>query len=212
MSTTSSGAAGAPVGRDVVARDDALARRRAGDHHVGDGERLTDAVEPDGAPADPLGEVGAALRACGWTTMISPAPAWCSAVATPSPISPAPTTSTLRPASEPSRSATISTAAWLIDAVPRPIAVSRAGPLADASAWRNSRSSVERTPPSSLADLPGGAHLAEDLALAEHGRVEPGGHLEQVPGGGLVVLAVEVRVQLVGASAPSSQRKSRMSA
>ena len=34
-------------------------------------------------------------------TVISAAPAWCSAVATPTPISPAPTTSTLRPASEP---------------------------------------------------------------------------------------------------------------
>ena len=108
---------------------------------------------------------------------------------------------------------TISTAAWLIDAVPRPMAVSVRARLPTRRAWRNSRSSVERTPPSSLADLPRRAHLAEDLALAEHRRVEPGGDLEEVLGGGVVVLAVEVRVQLVGrAASPSSQRKSRMSA
>ena len=69
-------------------------------------------------------------------------------------------------------------------------------------AWRRPRAG----------QLPCVAHLAEDLALAEHGRVEPGRDLEQVGDGGLVVLAVEVRVQLVGASPPSSQKKSRMSA
>ena len=53
-------------------------------------------------------------------------------------------------------------------------------------------------PPSACADLPRAAHLTEDLALAEHRRVEPGRHLEQVGDGGVVVLAVQVRVQLVG--------------
>ena len=93
---------------------------------------------------------------------------------------------------------TISTAAWLTDAVPRPMAVSVRARLPTRRAWRNSRSSVERTPPSSCGELPRGADLAEDLALAEHRRVETGGDLEQVAGRGLVVLAVEVRVQLVG--------------
>jgi hypothetical protein len=52
-----------------------------------------------------------------------------------------------------------------------------------------------------LGDLPGLTHLTEDLGLAEHGGVEPGGHLEQVRHGGVVVLAVQVRVQVVGRQA-----------
>ena len=73
-----------------------------------------------------------------------------------------------------------------------------AGPLADAQGVAEQQ--VERRAHAALVcgDLPRAAHLAEDLALAEHRRVEPGGDLEQVAGGGLVVLAVEVRVQLVG--------------
>ena len=48
-----------------------------------------------------------------------------------------------------------------------------------------------------LGDLPRAAHLTEDLALAEHGRIEPGGDLEQMADRGRIVLAVEVRDQLV---------------
>ena len=53
---------------------------------------------------------------------------------------------------------------------------------------------VERGPaaPSSRAALPRLLDLAEDLALAEHGRVEPGGDLEEVRDGGVVVVDVEV--------------------
>ena len=72
-------------------------------------------------------------------TRISPAPARCNATATPSPIVPAPTTSTRRPSRPPSRSTAISTAAWLTDAVPRPIPVSVRARLPTPSAWRNSR-------------------------------------------------------------------------
>ena len=39
-----------------------------------------------------------------------------------------------------------------------------------------------------LGGLPGGAYLTEDLALAEHGRVEPCRDLEQVTHRGFVVL------------------------
>ena len=46
--------------------------------------------------------------------------------------------------------------------------------------------------------LPGGAHLAEDLALAEHGGVEPGGHREQVGDGRRVVVDVEVVAEVLG--------------
>ena len=46
--------------------------------------------------------------------------------------------------------------------------------------------------------LPGHLHLAEDLALAEHGRVEPGGHGEEVGDGRRVVVDVEVVAEVLG--------------
>ena len=46
--------------------------------------------------------------------------------------------------------------------------------------------------------LPCAADLPEDFALAEHRRLQPGRHLEEVSRRGVVVLAVEIRVQLVG--------------
>ena len=46
--------------------------------------------------------------------------------------------------------------------------------------------------------VPGGLHLAEDLALAEHGGVEAGGHGEQVLGSAGVVERVEVVAQVLG--------------
>ena len=66
----------------------------------------------------------------------------------PSPMSPAPTTSTRLPASEPSRSVAISTAAWLTEAVPRPMAVSVRTRLPTSIAVRNSRLSDALAPPS----------------------------------------------------------------
>ncbi len=74
-----------------------------------------------------------------------------------------------------------------------------AGPLADAQGVAEEEVERGAHPTLVLGDLPRRAHLTEDLALAEDGRVEPGGDLEEVLRGGLVVLAVEVRVQLVGA-------------
>ena len=102
----------------------------------------------------------------------------------------------------------ISTAAWLIDAVPRPMPVSVRARLPVASAWRNSRLSVERDAALALRDLPRRADLAEDLALAEHGRVEAGGDLEQMGDRGVVVLAVQVRVQLVEARGRRARTRS----
>ena len=52
-----------------------------------------------------------------------------------------------------------------------------------------------------LGKLPGVAYLTEDFGLAEHGRVEATGHFEEMRNGGLIVLAVEVRVQFVGRQA-----------
>ena len=147
--------------------------------------------------ADAGGERGAPLgRAVGHDHLGDAAPA--SATATPSPISPAPTTSTLRPAQRPEA---------LVGHLDRGVADRRrapadpglgAGPLADLE--RVAEQQVERRARRALPlrQLPCVADLAEDLGLAEHGRVEPGGHLEQVGDRGLVVLAVEVGAQLVG--------------
>ena len=73
-----------------------------------------------------------------------------------------------------------------------------AGPLADLEGVAEQQVQRRAGTALVLGQLPGGTDLAEDLVLAEHGRVEPGGHLEQVGDRGVVVLAVEVRVEIVG--------------
>ena len=66
MSTMSSGRPGRMVGVDVVAGDDALARRRAGDDHVARRRAPRRArSRPTRPAADLAGEPAAALRACG---------------------------------------------------------------------------------------------------------------------------------------------------
>ncbi|CAB4734111.1 unannotated protein [freshwater metagenome] len=72
------------------------------------------------------------------------------------------------------------------------------GPLADLE--RVTEEEVERGLGATLhpGEFPCVTDLAEDLALAEHCRVQTGGNLEQVRDGGVVVLAVQVRVQFVG--------------
>ena len=52
---------------------------------------------------------------------------------------------------------------------------------------------VEQRP--GLDGLVGGPHLAEDLALARHERVEPGGDPEEMQRGGVLVQAVDDSVQ-----------------
>ncbi len=74
-----------------------------------------------------------------------------------------------------------------------------AGPLAVAQGVAEQQVERGARRPFALGDLPRRADLAEDLALAEHGRVEPGGDLEQVGHRAVVVLAVEVRRELVDA-------------
>ena len=98
----------------------------------------------------------------------TPASAW----AMPSPMSPAPSTRMVRPSRVPSRSAARATAACDSDVVPRAMAVSDRTRLPTSTAWRNSRSSTGPAAPSP-GPPPTPPHLPEDLALAEHGRVEP---------------------------------------
>ena len=72
-----------------------------------------------------------------------------------------------------------------------------ADPFADAQGLTEEQ--VERRTHAAfvLADLPGVADLAEDLALPQHGGVEAGRDLEEVTSSVLLVAAVQVGVQLV---------------
>ena len=89
-----------------------------------------------------------------------------------SPISPAPSTSVVFPASDPSSATASATAACESDVVPRAMAVSDRTRLPTSRAWRNS---VDSTGPAGRlvpGGLPGVADLAQDLALAQHRRVQ----------------------------------------
>ncbi len=101
-------------------------------------------------------------------------------------------------ASPPRRSAAMATAAWDTDVMSRAMPVSVRARLPASRAWRNSRLSAGPAVALLPGPLPGRLHLAEDLALAEHGGVEPGGHLEEVGDGGGVVVDVEVVAEVLG--------------
>ena len=153
MSTSSNGAPARLYRGDVVARDDALAGRRARDHDVGHGDAApTDrGRRPGRRPARP------AQSAIGLRLHDDVAPA-------AGPVQrgghahahlPGPDDEHVAPASDAETSVTISTAAWLIDAVPRPIAVSlrarlpaqrRTGTADRASSARHPRRGRPATP------------------------------------------------------------------
>ena len=77
-----------------------------------------------------------------------------------------------------------------------------AGPLAHLDrVAEGARRAAGRSPTSRSATLPRLAHLAEDLALADDHRVEPGGDPEEVRDRGVVVVGVEQVGELVGVDA-----------
>ena len=78
-------------------------------------------------------------------------------------------------------------------------AVSVRARLPTLRAWRNSRSSVERTPPSSLATCHAVRTWPRISLSPSTAESSPAATSKRCWRGGLVVLAVEVRVQLVGA-------------
>ena len=130
----------------------------------------------------------------------------------PSPTSPAPSTSTRRPSSDPSRCAATATAADDTDTACRPMAVSVRDALADLDRLAEHPRQQRAGRALALGRQPRLADLAEDLALADDHRVDAGRHPEQVRDRGVVV----VRVQVVGdrrrdRRADWSVRKSRTS-
>ena len=109
------------------------------------------------------------------------------------------------PSRSPKTCAASAAAADETDAGLSPIAVSRAHALADGE--RLAEHAVEQRP--RRAGLVRGAHLAEDLALAGHERVEPGGDAEEVQRRRLLVQAVERAVERLAARAARSAASAR---
>ena len=93
------------------------------------------------------------------------------------------------------------TAADETDTAWRPMAVSVRARLPTSIAWRNVRDRSGPLAPSRSATLPRLADLAEDLALADDHRVEPGGDAEEVRDRGVVVVRVQEVGELVGVDA-----------
>ena len=114
-----------------------------------------------------------------------------SAWVTPSPISPAPTTSTRSPASAPWRwRAARATAPWESEVIP----LRSRFPSGPACRSRPHGGTVRRAPARRLLGhrpFPGSTDLIQNLGLAQHRRVQPGGHREEVVGH--VVVEADVR-------------------
>ena len=120
------------------------------------------------------------------------------AVASPA-IAPAPSTSTRLPARSPAACWLRSRAAVTRDGAARSMSVSARARLPTRRACWNSELSAGPTVPISWPLLQRLAGLAEDLALAERHRVEPGDDLEQVRHRAVVVVDVQVRQHRLGA-------------
>ena len=183
-----------------------LRRARRGHDHVGGGERLAEIVERHG-----LGRRSGRPARCAAsrerlaTNAIS-APRDARFDAASSPIRPAPISSTRRPARSPKTWAARAAAADETDAGLSPIAVSlrtrlptRERLAEDAVEQRAGLDRLERRP-----------HLAEDLALARHERVEPGRDAEEVQRGRVVVQAVEHAVERLAGELARAPRAARV--
>ena len=181
----------------VLQRYHTLSGRRAGKHDVGLAERIAQTIEPDGSGTDELGEVRAAARR---------------AVAHDDRPCAGPMERRRDPdahvagADDEDLLATQGPET-LVDHLDRGVA-DRGRTLPDrrlvtdslADAQCLTEEQVERRAHTAfvLGDLPGAANLAEDLALPEHGGVEAGRNLEEMPGSIVLVAAVQVRIELVG--------------
>ena len=141
------------------------------------------------------------------TSSATPRPA--SATAAASPTSPAPTTTTFDRLKRPEA---------LLGHLDRGLRDGRGAP-ADPGLRPRPLAHLERPPEEQverragralpLGQLPCVADLAEDLGLPEHGRAQAGGHLEQVGGRLLVVLADEVEGAARRAPTRPARRRSR---
>ena len=199
MSTISSGrpARASSTGSELVGLEERRGRAGGGEEHVDVGERGGD-VGRGARPGRRTRSASATAVSQVRLAMMSSVPALASPSAMASPMSPAPSTSPARPSRPPRRSAAMATAACDTEVMWRADAGVGAGPLAGLEGVAEQQ--VEGRPGGALlaGPVPGLLHLAEDLALAEHGRVEPGGHAEEVGDGRGVVVDVEVVAEVLG--------------
>ena len=209
-------AAGAwPRSTDVGARSTTDAGAGGREQHVGVGERARPARRT-ARPGPPTRSASSTARSCvRLATTISPTPgAGQRDGRCPRPSRRRRRRAPCAPASEPRRSVAISTAAWRHRRRRPADAGLGAGPLADLEGVAEQQ--VQRgagARPRAWAISHALRTWPRISRLAEHGRVEPGRDLEQVGDGGVVVLAVEVGLQVLGREAGRrSQKKSRMSA
>ena len=171
----------------------------------GGGEQHVDAASSSGRSssgtalaADAVGELAGPLAWCGWPRRRRPPRHRRGRRPCPRPSRRRRAPCTGVPARPPRRSAAMATAACDTEAMLRAMPVSVRARLPASSAWRINRLSVAPEVPSVSGPLPGDLDLALDLALAQHRRVEPGGHRHQVLRGGRVVVDVEVVGEVLG--------------
>ena len=113
-------------------------------------------------------------------------------------VSPAPISSTVESSRRANDSCASRTAAEATDTGFAPMRVSVRARLAVAKACWNRRSSWLPSAAGRARRGPGVLHLAEDLRLAQHQRIQPGGDAEQVAHRVGVGVPVEIGVQVAG--------------
>ena len=182
---------------DEFDREDVLFGAGAGNDHIGRSDRLGEPLERDRHGTDPIGESGRALGG----------PVRHEQVGTTGAVECDRDTLTHRSRADDEYPLAFQVADDIGDHLDGRVADRRrapgdaglgAGTLAGLD--RAAEQQVQRRPRGTLelGGLPGRAYLTEDLALTEHRGVEPGGDLEEVGDRRGIVLAVEMRDQLVG--------------
>ena len=168
-----------------------LGRAGRRDDDVDVAETRRGILERQRLTAEAVRELACRCRPVRFATYAIRAPREARFAAASSPIRPAPISSTRRPVRSPNTCAASAAAAEETDAGALADRGLRPDPLADGQ--RLAEHPVEQRPGRS--GLEGGAHLAEDLALAGHERVEARRDPEEVQRRRLVVQAVEDAVE-----------------
>ena len=137
--------------------------------------------------------------ACGWRPAVRCHLGLARWRAASSMVSPAPISSTVDSSSRANESCASRTAVDATDTGLAPMRVSVRARLATAKVCWNRRSSWLPSAPACARCRPGLLDLAEDLRLAQHQRIQPGGDPEQVAHGVAVAVPVQVGVQVAPA-------------
>ena len=187
---------GSRVGEEVD-RQDRLAGARAREHQIGDPDGRAEPVESDRHATDAVGELGSALgRTVGDEDLAGPGAVQRNG-----------DTLAHRAGADDEHALALEATEQVDGHLDRGVADRccaatdpgfGAGALADAERVAEQQVEARAGAALRLRDLPRLTDLAEDLALADDGRVEAGRDLEEVRDGGVVVLREQVGMQLVG--------------